>query len=162
MFNTPVIYLRLQPERIRMRYLPNGTEIDSPPLMAIDQRSEKPVILAVGDEAGKIDTSIASVTVVNPFAHPRMLISDFTLADALLRHFFRRISRDRSFWRLTPRIVMHPDFTPEGGFTQVELRTMRELCIAAGITRNTGWQGRPLEDAELLAGKLPADGVKLW
>ena len=162
MFKTQVIYVRLQPERIRMRYLPCGAEIDSPPLMAIDQRSGKPVILAVGDEAQKIGASIARVNVVNPFAHPRMLISDFTLADALLRHFFRQVLKDRSLWSLTPRIVMHPDFTPEGGFTQVELRAMREICLAMGATRNTGWQGRPLEDAELLAGKLPADGVKLW
>lgn len=64
----------------------------------------------------------------------------------------------RAWLAASPHIVIHPLGDPEGGFTQVELRALRELANAAGASKVNVWTGRPLTDEELLTRKPPAQG----
>lgn len=68
-----------------------------------------------------------------------------------------------SFWqfRPSPRIVLHLPANPERGYTQMELRALRELALGCGASRATLWQGPALTDGELLSGQYPPTGQTL-
>lgn len=95
--------------------------------------------------------------VVNPFAHPRSLVSDFTVAEQLLKAAVRKMT-GKGIFSVAPRIVMHPLGDPEGGFTQIERRAIREMGLGAGASKVVVWVGRNLTDAELLSETYPAEG----
>ncbi|XVJ70999.1 MAG: hypothetical protein HEQ39_16285 [Rhizobacter sp.] len=97
---------------------------------------------------------------VNPFAHPRSLISDFTVAELVLKAFVKKVLR-KSFWQPSPVLVMHPMVNVEGGLTQVEIRCLRELAFTAGASRALIWQGQNLTDEQLLAEQFPANGQRI-
>ena len=59
---------------------------------------------------------------------------------------------------MAPDIVMHPLGDPEGGFTQIEIRALRETALGAGAKKVTMWHGRALTDQELMSGTFPSDG----
>jgi rod shape-determining protein MreB len=151
---SPLLYVQISPERLRVRDVKAGAEIVEPPRLAIEHGA-KPRIVGVGSEAAM--STAGSVEVVNPFAHPRSLVSDFTVAEQLLKAFIRRL-RPNSLVRMAPRVVMHPLGSPEGGFTQVEIRAFHEMALGAGASQVVVREGRPLTDQELLAGDFSAGG----
>ncbi len=67
----------------------------------------------------------------------------------------------RSLLAIAPRIVLHPQGSPAGGFTQIEVRALHEMALGAGASRVVVWQGRALTDQELLAREFPANGQVL-
>lgn len=123
--------------------------------MAVSSGS-KAKIVAVGT-AARAAMLDPSVKIVRPFAHPRSLVSDFTVADQLLKAFMRRMP-SQSFFKVAPMVVIHPQGEPEGGFTQVEIRAFHELALGAGASTVRVWQGRDLTDHELLSGSFPSTG----
>lgn len=143
-----------------MRHVGRGEAVFIPPLVAIDTRGTRKV-LAIGNDAQHL-REVPHVDVVNPFTHPRTLISDFTTAQVLLRAAVKFLFKKSSWFLPAPIIVMHPVENPLGGFTQVELRALHELCLGAGASQSKGWLGRELSDQELKSGKFPSDGEVLW
>lgn len=113
-------------------------------------------IVGVGSEANFHRTN-PTVKVVNPFAHPRTLVSDFTIAEQLLKILLRRM-QSSSIFAVSPKIVLHPLGEPDGGYTQVELRAFREMALGAGASQAVIWTGRVLSDQELLSGQYPGSG----
>lgn len=83
------------------------------------------------------------------FSHPRMLIGDFTAAQAALKSLVSE-ARGSGLAFSTP-VIIHPLEKIEGGLTQVEERLFHELGMGVGATRVVVWQGAPLSDAEALA-----------
>lgn len=148
----PVIYVQVSPERLTVKNLKSGEVIAEIPEMAISALP-KSKILAVGPEA-RIAAASQPAEVVNPFAHPRTLVSDFTVAEKLLKHYLRRIQCN-SFLTLAPAVVMHPLGCPAGGFTQVERRAFREMALGAGASEVILWTGRVLTDQEVLSRQFP-------
>jgi rod shape-determining protein MreB len=148
----PLLYVQISPERLTVRDVKAGETLSEPPELAIGPKAS---VVGVGAEART--RADASVQVVNPFAHPRTLVSDFTSGEQLLRAFLRRLL-PRSAFGISPRVVMHPLGEPAGGFTQIEIRALREMALGAGASEVLMWQGRPLTDQELLAGQFPAGG----
>jgi hypothetical protein len=65
------------------------------------------------------------------FASPRMLIADFTMAQAQLKEAVKAVRRGFR----APEILVHPMEQIEGGVTQVEYRVFVELGIGAGASR---------------------------
>jgi len=116
----------------------------------------KQKVLAVGAQA-KSTAIAASAKVVNPFAHPRSLVSDFTVAEQLIRHQLQSL-QSKSFLSPSPCVVMHPLGTPEGGFTQIERRAFREMALGAGASEVFVWTGRLLTDEEILLKHPPLGG----
>ena len=151
----PLIYVQISPERLTIRKPKSGQTSSEIPELAI---SLSPVrrIIGVGAQA-RLAAASAPAEIVNPFAHPRSLISDFTLAEQLLRYRLKTM-HSRSWLAASPHIVIHPLGEPQGGFTQVELRALRELASAAGAAKVNVWTGRALTDEELLARRAPAGG----
>lgn len=81
------------------------------------------------------------------FSHPRMLVGNFSAAQACLKSL---VSEIRGLALFTPAVI-HPLATLEGGLSQVEETTLRELARGAGASRVLVWVGAPLSDAEVLA-----------
>ncbi|MES2937679.1 MAG: rod shape-determining protein [Pseudomonadota bacterium] len=148
----PVLYAQISPDRLTLRNARTGEAISEIPEMAIGAKS---TIVGVGAEARMRQGP--AVQVVNPFAHPRSLMSDFTVGEQLLKAFVRRLL-PKSIFAAAPKIVIHPLGEPAGGLTQVEIRALREMALGAGASKVVVWEGAPLTDQELLAGRFPATG----
>ncbi|ABM93339.1 rod shape-determining protein [Methylibium petroleiphilum] len=151
----PIVYVQISPERLTLRNLKTGESIAEVPELAISA-PPKPKILAVGPQA-RVAAASQPAEVVNPFAHPRSLVSDFTVAEQLLKHQLRKVLGN-SLLSLSPCVVVHPLGSPAGGFTQVERRAFREMALGAGASEVHVWTGRPLTDQELLSRRPPPSG----
>jgi rod shape-determining protein MreB len=154
----PIMYVQVSPERLVVRNAKTGQSIAEPPEVAIAYGS-KAKIVGVGSGA-RMHQSTASVKVVNPFGHPRSLVSDFTIGEQLLKAFLRRM-QGRSVFAVAPKVVLHPQGNPAGGFTQVELRAFHEMALGAGASEVVVWRGRNLTDEELVSGRFPSEGQLL-
>lgn len=152
----PVVYVRISPERLALKNLKTGESIAEIPELAISA-PPRPKILATGPGARAAAAASPGAQVVNPFSHPRSLVSDFTAAEQLIRHRLRRILGS-SLLSFGPRVVMHPLGSPSGGFTQVERRAFREMALGAGASQAFVWTGRPLTDQEVLSKQPPPGG----
>jgi rod shape-determining protein MreB and related proteins len=157
-FLRPIVYAKLEPELLTVREIASGRSISEPPLAAITRESKRRLI-AVG-EAARVAAATQPVELLNPFKHPRTLLSDFTLAEQVFKSFVKRLFEGRLF-AAAPLIVLHPRVNPEGGFTQIEIRALKELAIGAGASKAVVWQGRDLADHELKHLKLDAGGEVL-
>lgn len=157
-FFNRTFYIQVSPERLTVRNPETGDSISEPAEVAISS-GPKAKIVNVGT-AARAAALDPSVKLVRPFAHPRSLISDFTVADQLLKEFVRRMP-GQSFFKFAPMVVIHPQGEPEGGFTQVEVRAFHELALGAGASMVKVWQGRDLTDPELLSGSFPTTGQVL-
>lgn len=157
-FSPQVIYIQVSADRLMLRNPKTGLTISEVPEVAI-ARVPKEKILGIGTDARKYQ-AVPSVEIVNPFAHPRSMMSDFTLGEQTLKAFLTRMKKN-AFSIVAPNVVMHLMGEPEGGFTQVELRAFLEMAIGSGASRVTIWQGCPLTDQDLLVGRFPVSGKVL-
>ena len=151
----PVLYVQISPYLLVVRNVKNGARITEVPELAITAGAKRKIV-AIGQQA-RTAAAGQAVDLVNPFAHPRTLVSDFVTAEQLLKHQVRR-ALGKSLFAISPHIVIHPLGSPAGGFTQVERRAFREMAIAAGAATANVWTGRELTDQEVLAGKAPPGG----
>jgi rod shape-determining protein MreB len=142
-----ILYIRISPQRLIIRDPHTGQEFSENPEVAIAGEPAK--IVAIGSKA-RPAVSGTGGKVVNPFAHPRSLVSDFTVAQQLLKIAARQ-DFGKPIFRPLPTIVMHPLGDPEGGFTQIERRALHELALGAGASKVVVWVGRELSDAELVS-----------
>lgn len=154
-FFKTVVYVQLSPNLLTLRNPKTGESISERPEVAISAGPNERMV-AVGSEARTVQAS-QTVHVVNPFAHPRSLVSDFTVAEQLLKAFLKRLV-GQSMFAVAPEVVMHPQGDPVGGFTQIEIRALHEMALGAGARQVKIWQGRTLTDEELLSRQFPSDG----
>lgn len=158
MFNflQSTIYVQISPDRLSMRDVKSGQSISEIPELAISA-PPKQKLLGIGNEARAAAASQHGAIVVNPFAHPRSLVSDFTVAEQLIKAFLSRLVGGPSL-KMSPIVVIHPQGNPDGGFTQVENRAFRELGFGAGAAKVILWQGYDLTDLEILSGQFSSRG----
>lgn len=91
-----------------------------------------------------------NVEVINPFGHPRLVLSDSTVGEKLLQHAIYKLFEGKL--RLSKRVALiHPERDLEGGLTPVEHQPLAELGKNAGCGETTVYQGRPLTMDELKA-----------
>jgi rod shape-determining protein MreB len=146
------LYMRISPKRLIIREPKTGITFDEPPEIAIE-RSYIPRILGVGfaarDFAGK-----PSVEVTNPFAHPRSLVSDFTLGEQVLKAAIKQVLKGR-LMLVRPLILLNLSDEPDGGYTQVELRALREMAVSASGGGRFATCRKDLTDQEILSDEFP-------
>lgn len=150
-----IIYIQISPERLILKNLKSGEIISVIPEMAISAPPSQQII-AIGTQARQA-ASMQPAQLINPFAHPRSLLSDFTVAEKMLKYYLHLI-RGKSFFMVTPIVIIHPLGSPAGGFTQIECRAFRELGMGAGASKTIVWTGRKLTDQEALSMQFPSDG----
>lgn len=154
------IYVQLSPERVTVRDPKTQQFVSEVPEVAISRSSaSRLVVLAVGS-AARGSARVPNTEICNPFAHPRSLVSDFTVASCVLKAFFSRV-RGKSPFQLKPVVVIHPLGEHNGGLTQVELRAFRELALVSGAKEVHIWQGPRLTDEQVISGDFPLTGSLL-
>ena len=94
------------------------------------------------DDRKEIELSGAS-----PFSTERLLIGEFTVAQALLAKGLKIVMGKKFF---PPIILMHPIEKIDGGLSQVEERVLKELAIVAGAQEVVLWVGQELTDKDVL------------
>lgn len=152
------LYIQLSPQRVLVRNPKSGQAVDEVPEIVVQRPpGGKATVLAVGREA-RFAAVQPDTTLHNTFAHPRSLVSDFTLAEQVLKAFVLRLFGGKQVFLPSPVIVVHPLGEHAGGLTQVELRAFHELAMGVGASQSRIWQGPALTDEQLLSDKLPASG----
>lgn len=156
-FLRPTLYIQLSPDRLTVRNVKSGASFAEVPEVAITtERGAK--LLAIGSQA-RLAAAARAATVMNPFAHPRTLVSDFTTAQVLLKTVVRQVL-GKSLFAVAPSVVIHPLGSPAGGFTEVENRAFREMALGAGASQAWVWNGRTLTDQEVRSRAFPlAEGT---
>jgi rod shape-determining protein MreB len=87
------------------------------------------------------------------FSHPRMLVGDYAVAQQLMTLAMKQ-AYPTVLFPATPRVVMHPKEVLEGGFTEIEVRVLKEMALAAGARAVAVWQGADLSTDEVAAFKF--------
>jgi rod shape-determining protein MreB len=146
----PLLYIKISPELLTIRNVKTGAQMSEVPELAISTGSAKRMVLGFGANARAAAAAEGeqSSEIINPFAHPRSLVSDLTVGQVLLKTFVKHAHRATLF-APSPRIVMHPLGSPAGGFTQIERRALREMALGAGASEVVLWIGRELSDQEV-------------
>jgi rod shape-determining protein MreB len=151
----PIVYARLHPDSLSVRDVSAGREVTGPPVAAISREKERKLV-AVGS-AALTASATTPVDVMNPFKHPRALVSDFTVAEQVLKGFVKQLLKERLI-AISPIVVLHPKVDPEGDFTQIEIRALQELAVGSGAAKVIVWHGRDLADSELLELEFASGG----
>ena len=154
MMGKSTIYIQVSAHRLTLRNVKTGQTITTSPEVAL-AKGRKPRVVAVGAKARKEETR--NVQVLNPFAHPRTLLADFGTAELLLRALLPQVGGRRSLFG-GPRLVMHLQDDPAGGFTQLEIRGFQQLALGAGASQAVVWHGPNLTDEQLKSDQFPKEG----
>lgn len=157
-FFSPLVYIQISPNLLILKNLKTGLEISEVAEIALSLPPKPKVILGAGAQA-RLASASEPAQLIQPFAHPRSLVSDFASAEALIRLQLQRVL-GKGWLRVAPSVVMHPLGNPDGGFTQVELRAFREMALGAGASTARVWTGRPLANHELLSDQAALSGGK--
>lgn len=141
---SPRLYAQIWENRIRVTNLESGDVYEEQPLMAIETNDKgERIIAAIGNSARSSALS-SNTIIVNPFSHPRALLSDFQVAEKLLQHIVSLMLR-KKFLSPTPLMVIHPMEKTEGGLTMIEKRAFRELALGAGAREVVVFEGPQIE-----------------
>ncbi|MGK5093538.1 rod shape-determining protein [Deltaproteobacteria bacterium TL4] len=106
----------------------HGIIIREPSVVAVKRDSKGHFkVLAVGHEAKvMLGRTPGSIIAIRPMKDG--VISDFEIAEEMLRHFIRQVQLRKKIIRLKPRIII----AVPSGITQVEKRAVRESAKSAG------------------------------
>ncbi len=105
-----------------------GIVISEPSVTAINSKTGQ--ILAVGDEAKKmIGRTPAHISVIRPLVNG--VISDFEMAQEMLRYFFRKTSGpNRGFFNYNQAVIGVPS-----NLTEVERKSVEDVLLGAGANK---------------------------
>lgn len=135
------LYVQIWEKRIRATDIDSGKIFDESPLLALEKKGRREVVVAAGNRASSV--SGGNVRVINPFSHPRLLLRNFVAAEKLLQHIFRELLGDKLLGP-SPVVVLHPMQKTQGGLTEIEIRAFRELGLGAGARESLVYQGEEL------------------
>lgn len=153
------LYIRLSPECLSVLQVESQYLISDLPLVAIEEKKGKKVILAYGQEALAMP-NLPGISKINGFKHPRTIIADFGIAEQTMRYFIKQAQKHRKF-PSSPIAIIHPIDELEGGFTQIEVRALAELCSMAGASSVYVWQGQELSIQQMERLNFPLNAGKL-
>ncbi|WP_100658832.1 rod shape-determining protein [Alteromonas flava] len=124
------LYVQMWEKRIKVTNLSANAVFDDSPLVVIQTKDNgKKIVSGIGKLAAS--SLKENEVAVNPFSHPRALLSDFYVGEVLLKHIFLKLSSNK-YIRPNPKVIMHPMEKTEGGLTQIEKRAYRELALGGG------------------------------
>ncbi|RXJ71966.1 hypothetical protein CS022_18365 [Veronia nyctiphanis] len=138
-----VVYVQLWEERLKVIHCGNGKTFDEKPLLALRHQPKGGRIIAqIGNEAAAFSGD--DIELLNPFSHPRTLISDMYSADLVIRHGFSKLRSFRYF--VSPYVVVvHPMEKREGGVTKVEKAALETLFKESGAREVLVYEGEALD-----------------
>ncbi|HZR35994.1 MAG TPA: hypothetical protein VFA75_11500 [Nevskia sp.] len=145
-------YIRFSGERLRVDAMGLSPGFDDLAVVAIG-KDERGVarVTAIGQAAECLQAS--GTVLVRPFANPRTVLDDYTVASKLLCHAVRQCLLPHGWTAMRPmvRVLLHPLREFSGGLTQVEMRALLELAQSAGARLAAVHEGRELQPQEVEA-----------
>ena len=150
MFSGDTIYFRFEASSIYALNANNGRFIDDHPVMLISDNGKSRKVIRIGNSV-KIGTEDVpgNLTNINPFQHPRVIISNFTIAEKMFILLVKELVSGRIF-RPKPTIVFHPKRDLDGGITSLEVKMLKDIGLFIGGIKVFVWLGRNLTQPELL------------
>lgn len=104
-----------------------GIVVNEPTIVAVNGKTGQ--LLAVGDEARKmIGRTPAHINVVRPLTNG--IISDFDMAQEMLRYFMRRIGKSHFTLSYRKAVIGVPS-----NLTEVERKSVEDAVLGAGVSR---------------------------
>lgn len=131
------LLVEIRENRLKISSFSNNRAYDENPLIAIETIGDKVFVKGIGAECNGI--SGPNIKVINPFSHPRSIISSFTYAEKIINHAVNELHG--LMFHPAPRMVMHQLEKNEGGLTEIEERVLRELALGAGAREVLVFQG---------------------
>ncbi len=105
-----------------------GIVLNEPSVVAIENRGGRKIVRAVGNDAKEmLGRTPGEIQAIRPMRDG--VIADFEVAEAMIKHFIRKVHNRRSF--ASPRIVV---CVPSGA-TAVERRAIQESALSAGARK---------------------------
>lgn len=105
-----------------------GIVLNEPSVVAITEVKGKKQVLSVGDEAKlMLGRTPQNITAIRPLRDG--VIADFEVAEAMIKHFIRKVHNRRAFW--APQIVI----CVPAKASPVERRAIQESAESAGARR---------------------------
>ncbi|WP_306250595.1 rod shape-determining protein [Parvularcula sp. IMCC14364] len=105
-----------------------GVVLNEPSVVAIENKGGRKIVRAVGNDAKEmLGRTPGDIEAIRPMRDG--VIADFQVAEAMIKHFIRKVHNRRSF--ASPRIVI---CVPSGA-TAVERRAIQEAAMSAGARR---------------------------
>ena len=142
LFSGGPCYARIDRTRISIRDVSTGATFESAAKMGLDSANR---IVSVGDMSNP-----DVVRTVEPFEHPRIVISDFACASKLFQYGLHQLSRFK--WiSPSPILVIQPVMELTGGLSEIENRVLVELGESAGARKTLIHCGKTLSDQEVVA-----------
>jgi len=135
-------YVRFTGDTLHVSEVPRGRSLDLPAVIGLRREGSRRRIIAVGQTA----PVEAWDDLVWPFAHERLVVHEFEIAEALLQHSLQLMLGTGIAIR--PRVIIHPLRIFPGGLTDIERRALRELGESIGATSITVHEGPALTDSE--------------
>jgi rod shape-determining protein MreB and related proteins len=137
------LYIQIWEDRIKVTDIKTGDTYDEQPLIAVKTTIKgQKVITAVGNNAVHAQSD-NDTKVINPFSHPRTLLSDFEVGERLLKFIFKALFKNTILNPL-PKVVIHPMEKIDGGLTMIEERAFKELAMSAGAYEAIVFIGKEL------------------
>ncbi len=123
-----------------------GIVTNEPSIAAVNAKTGQ--VLAIGEEAKKmIGRTPQHINVVRPLVNG--VISDFEMAQEMLRHFLRRLGGSKLFYSFQKAVVGVPS-----NLTEVERKSVEDAIVGAGVSKAFVIE-EPL--AAALGARLPID-----
>ncbi|MDH5612505.1 MAG: rod shape-determining protein [Gammaproteobacteria bacterium] len=131
-----ILYVQIWEYRIKVTDIKTLSVFDEKPLIEIKVlKNGKKEVVAFGNAA--------NIKSLNPFSHPRGIISDFIGGEKLLEKIIHKVL-SKGLFTPSPSIIMHVMEKNEGGLTVVEIRALREMAAGAGARSVVVYQGPEL------------------
>ncbi|MFT6490814.1 MAG: rod shape-determining protein MreB, partial [Parvibaculaceae bacterium] len=105
-----------------------GIVLNEPSVVAMIEKGGRSHVMAVGDEAKMmLGRTPGNINAIRPMRDG--VIADFEVAEAMIKHFIRKVHNRRSF--TNPQIIV---CVPSGS-TQVERKAIKDSALEAGARR---------------------------
>ncbi len=122
---TTKLYIEVCERYIKVINLKRGFTFVCKPLIAVDANAkDNAYILAIGDKASTYPHAI------NPFAHPRVIVDNYKMAEVLMRYAFEQATRNRALF--APIAIIKSLREMDTPLSDIEKVALCELCSRAG------------------------------
>ena len=129
----PVIYACARRSWLCLDNLKNGKHFEAATRVALAESNGKPPrVIGIGDQQSPAKAG-EQISFDDAFDHPRVWVSSPELAAHTLALCIRQVLSHK--WVLKPVILFHPLFTPDDGWSDLELQSIAELWVNAGARR---------------------------
>lgn len=151
------LLIEIRENILTVKAFSSDSKFEEAPLVAVETINGKQIARKIGTQASHV--SAPNITVINPFSHPRSMISNFSLAQHVIKYAIEKVHETKV--QPAPRVIMHQLEKNVGGFTEIEERVLNELAYGAGAREVLIYSGTQINpQAETYDGIKNRIGIK--